>query len=560
MRIMKKFLCLLLTVLLLFSLSVPSLAAQITDMDITVTVNDDGSAVVSQVWKTAADNGTEFYMPFSTNGYLTLTDLSVRDTERVYETEDGWDTDRSFEEKAYRCGLLPTDSGYEICFGISRYGENTYTVTYTVHHMFNAYEDTDGTLFRFVNDKLNVTPTNVRLSMRLADGTPVTHDACGIWAFGYDGDIRFENGGIVAATASPIEEENHMTLMVELQKGVLHPDRTADGTFAAVKRRAFEDSDYGYDDGDDDGAGIIAVLCLLLFVVVLLTALTVSIVNRLRLKHFAKKFGYWRDPPCDNDLAAAAHLATLFRLCKEETFIGALMLRMVVDGELAVEKTVSVGAMGGEKTKKALRLVKEPQDDMFKQKLFSVLQHAAGSDGVLSEKELKTYCSKHEKPLRGLLDAAASEGHRYFTERHCFKKTDLHTKNEPRTLGGLTAEGRQKLGEVTGYRQYLRDFSLIAEREISEAPVWQEMLVYAMLFGVAGTVIEQLKKLCPAQLPAIEQYDSDLPFVIGCYHGMYASMRTRENEIATRNSGGGGSASFGGGGGFSGGGSGGGVR
>ena len=81
-----------------------------------------------------------------------------------------------------------------------------------------------------------------------------------------------------------------------------------------------------------------------------------------------------------------------------------------------------------------------------------------------------------------------------------------------------------------------------------------------MLFGVAGTVIEQLKKLCPAQLPAIEQYDSDLPFVIGCYHGMYASMRTRENEVAARNSGGGGSASFGGGGGFSGGGSGGGVR
>ena len=174
--------------------------------------------------------------------------------------------------------------------------------------------------------------------------------------------------------------------------------------------------------------------------------------------------------------------------CVAVVIIGALMLRMVVDGELAVEKTVSVGAMGGEKTKKALRLVKEPQDDMFKQKLFSVLQHAAGSDGVLSEKELKTYCSRHEKPLRRLLDAAASEGHRYFTERHCFKKTESHAKNEPHTLGGLTAEGKQKLGEVTGYRQYLRDFSLIAEREISEAPVWQEMLVYAMLFGVAGTV------------------------------------------------------------------------
>lgn len=552
---MKKLFCCLFTVLLLFSLCVPSLAAQISDMDITVTVNDDGSAVVSQVWQTDADEGTEFYMPFFTNGYLTLSDLSVRDTEREYAVADDWDPDRDFDEKAYRCGLLRTGNGYELCFGISRYGANTYTVTYTVHHMFNAYEGADGTLFRFVNDKLNVTPTTVHLSMRLADGTPLTHDTCGIWAFGYDGDIRFENGAVVAATASPIESENHMTLMVELDKGILHPDRTAEGTFDEVKRRAFEDSDYGYaDDEEDEGIGVFLVLCLVLSVGIALAALIVSIVNRLRLKRFAKAFGYWRDPPCDNDLPAAAHLATLFRLCGEEKLIGALMLRMVIDGELAVEKTVSVGAMGGEKTKNALRLVKEPQDDMFKEKLFAVLRVAAGGDGVLSENELKAYCRKDEKPLRALLDAAASEGHRYFTERHCFKKT------EPHTLGGLTAEGKQKLGEVMGYRQYMQDFSLIGERELSEAPVWQEMLIYATLFGVAGTVIEQLKRLYPAQLPVLEQYDRDLAFLIGCNHGMYTSLRARENEVAARNSGGGGSASFGGGGGFSGGGSGGGVR
>ena len=132
---MKKLLCCLFTVLLLFSLCVPSLAAQISDMDITVTVNDDGSAVVSQVCQTDADEGTEFYMPFFTNGYLTLSDLSVRDTVREYEVVDDWDPDRDFDEKAYRCGLLQTGNGYEICFGISQYGANTYTVTYTAPHV-----------------------------------------------------------------------------------------------------------------------------------------------------------------------------------------------------------------------------------------------------------------------------------------------------------------------------------------------------------------------------------------------------------------------------------------
>lgn len=96
---MKKLFCCLFTVLLLFSLCVPSLAAQISDMDITVTVNDDGSAVVSQVWQTDADEGTEFYMPFFTNGYLTLSDLSVRDTEREYAVADDWDPTATLTKK-----------------------------------------------------------------------------------------------------------------------------------------------------------------------------------------------------------------------------------------------------------------------------------------------------------------------------------------------------------------------------------------------------------------------------------------------------------------------------
>ena len=38
--------------------------------------------------------------------------------------------DWSFEEKARRCGIHDTDSGYEICFGISNYGQNRYAIEY----------------------------------------------------------------------------------------------------------------------------------------------------------------------------------------------------------------------------------------------------------------------------------------------------------------------------------------------------------------------------------------------------------------------------------------------
>jgi uncharacterized membrane protein len=86
-------------------------------------------------------------------------------------------------------------------------------------------------------------------------------------------------------------------------------------------------------------------------------------------------------------------------------------------------------------------------------------------------------------------------------------------------------------------------------------------MVWAVLLGVADKVIKELRHLYPAQADEWDMYDRRLIITHGYYHGMYSSMRAREQEIqAQRSSGSGGHASFGGGGGFSGGGCGGGGR
>jgi uncharacterized membrane protein len=48
-----------------------------------------------------------------------------------------------------------------------------------------------------------------------------------------------------------------------------------------------------------------------------------------------------------------------------------------------------------------------------------------------------------------------------------------------------------------GLKRYLTDFSLIAERGVKEMPIWRELLTYAMLFGIADQVAEQMKELYP---------------------------------------------------------------
>ena len=186
----KKVSGLILCFALLFALPFPAFAAnQVNTMDIQVVIYEDGSMYVTQVWEGDFDEGTESYIPMNAPETLTISQLTVSDQNGSYETVSDWNIDWSFEEKARKCGIHDTDSGYEICFGISRYGQNRYAIEYKLDNAVGGYSDRDGVNFRFVNDGMNTTPTDVKVEIRLADGTPITDETADIWGFGYDGQV-----------------------------------------------------------------------------------------------------------------------------------------------------------------------------------------------------------------------------------------------------------------------------------------------------------------------------------------------------------------------------------
>ena len=89
-------------------------------------LNKDGSMDVVQYWEGDFSEGTENYIPIRALSNIKIRNFTVSDEEWIYGTEDNWKVDASFEDKAYTCGVLPTDQGYELCFGISEYGHRVY--------------------------------------------------------------------------------------------------------------------------------------------------------------------------------------------------------------------------------------------------------------------------------------------------------------------------------------------------------------------------------------------------------------------------------------------------
>ncbi len=543
----------------LLALSLVPLSAaanNVSDMDISVTVNDDGSAEITQVWEGDFDSGTENYIPINT-GDIGISDLRVSDEDGEYQTADEWNIDASFDQKARKCGINPTDDGVELCFGISRYGHNVYRITYLVTDFIKSYTDYDGTNFMFVNPDMSTFPTDARINITLANGRPFNEENAAIWAFGYDGEVHFSNGAITAYTNTSLSGSEHMIVMFRLNKGIIQPTANEYTSFDDVKDTAFEGSDYGYDSYDDYEEAspletIIGFLILAGVLAIIIWIISLFVRRAKEIKKFCADAPYYRDTPNGGDIEMSYYLSQNFSITSEESLIiGALMLSMINKGCLEPLTTEKIGFFGKVKQSVDLRLVHEP-DTAAENRLYALLKASCGDDGILQEKELENYSYNHPEAIEAIMNGAKANGEIDFINKGGF------SGRAGNTIKSLSETGKDELAQVVGLKKYLEEFSLISEREIKETIIWQDYMVYAALFGIADRVMEQLKNLYPDRLPEFENYNRNIIIATGYCHSMHSSAQRAMQQ--QRTDGLGGSASFGGGGGFSGGGSGGGSR
>ena len=549
----------LICLMLLVALTIPANAAnKVGTIAVQAVINEDGSMQITQVWEGLFEEGTENYIPMNAPAYLTIHDLQVSDQNGTYQTVQNWNVKWRFEEKAQKCGINYTADGYEICFGISQYGSNRYTIVYTLDNAVGSYTDKDGVNFRFVNDQMNTTPTDVTVEIRLSDGTPITDANTEIWAFGYKGVVEFENGSIIARTDRPITAQNHVTVMLALDKGLITPVRQEPESFETVRKQAFEGSDYDEPLTFADVMGTVFTMASLIALFVAFAHIKKKWVKK-QMQAFINRFGYFRDIPNTGDANASYTLGKFFKICEEESILAYGIMRLIDLGCLSPISEQQVGFMGKTKESVTLQLkgCSHSRMNEFDEYLYTVLEAAAGADGILQEKELERFAGQNDKLLRNYIAKCDSSGRQYLSQKKCLKRWDI-----PAKLSYLTPAGEQELGELLGFKKYLEDFSLIAERSVKELPIWRELLSYAMLFGIADKVAEQLKALYPDISTEVATYSQGMHTAYSYQYLLYRNMLAAEQrrEQQKRSRGGGGFASFGGGGGSIGGGSRGGSR
>ncbi|MBR4524479.1 MAG: DUF2207 domain-containing protein [Bacteroidales bacterium] len=562
----KSLISLLLLIAAAFSLS----AQEIRNIDETVVLRKDGSARITQVWDVTVVSGTEFYLPFDNLGPMEIDDLTVSENgEEFFAEGDGWDTDRSREQKRGRCGIVRKHGGVELCWGQGDYGDHVWTVSYTVRGLVMRMGGYDGLYFSFVNPGLSAPPKHVKVMLINETGGPEwTTDNVKVWGFRSESEIYVEDGAVRAESLESFRSSSAMTVLVRFDQGLFEPAVTYEKDFEKVQKMAFEGSDFKtkmsfWDWIKTIFGGLLVLVCLCLspggmVVLGLLIWLVLLIMSAFGYK-YKKSFygkskitGWSRDIPLQGNLPAAYFslvegdmLGGLGGKDYSKNLIGAYFLRWVMNGVVQV--------LPDPKKQNRVNLSFEQEakfDEAVENDLYQMVREASGANLILEAGELEKWSKKSFKRISNLPDREKTRGRKWFEDKHYLIKGDK-----------CTPEGQEQARHLIEFKNFLEDFTLHQEKGAVEATLWQDYLVFAALFGIADKVAKQFEKLYPAQFTEFAQ-TTGLDNAM-FYHLMYIShdisasaMRNAMAEKAARSSSGGG-RSFGGGGHFSGGGGGG---
>ena len=554
-RIISTLLCALLLLTLMSQVALG--ANKVSDINVDVGIYEDGSAYITQTWNGNFTEGTEGYFPIENLGEMSLSEFLVSDASGPYTYMKEWNVGASFEEKAGKYGLVKTNNGYELCWGISEYGEKRYAIEYKINNFVGGYTDFDGFNFQFINSGMGALPTDVTVKITMQDGINLDANNAGIWAFGFDGQINFENGNVVAYTKKPLSSKtDSVIILLQLNKGLINPIRVVDKSFEAVKAEAFKGSDYDDKTGTGGSSSVmpeeefgpydlvIGFVIMALPVVVIIYFLARRGKRKKKILALYKNADYFREAPIARDLEAAFILARDFGQANDDgNLIGSAFLNLINAGCVEPMSEKTVGLFGKEKESISLRLDHPPQfTGVTTKMLYDVLVLASGSDQILQERELENYCKTNHTAIMGIFKAAKQDG------KNTLLQFDSYDPSKQAKPLGLSQHGENLLLNIMGFKKYLLEFSLIGERSISESIIWQDYLTFATLLGIADKVIEQFEKV----YPNATQYSENAHYYYLLSH-RYTKASYQAAQTA-RSSGSGGRSSFGGGGGGSGGG------
>ena len=542
-----------------------SFADDFNSIDMDISIDKDGIANVSETWNIDEDNKdyTERYKLIENLRGLKIEDFSLSANGKDFEKIESWDTDASFEEKSYKYGRIDRDDEVELCWGISSYTNNTYTLKYKINPLVVGLNDADMVFFQFVGSNFDPKPENVSIKINGYEKFP---EDTKMWGFGLVGEINNENGTIVLRSNGEVD---YTTIMLKFPKGYFNTSYKEDKSFKDYADKAVVDSKWEEKEGSVDTEPVP------LFVKVILAILPIAVLsgifagirgyklnfdenniindNRLKKAKSYKNEFESRIPYEGNieDLYFLLNRAYPYEV-SPENFIDAFILKWIYDKNINLT----------EDKHPKIEIISRPKNmGQVEEEFFDIVEESIeySKDGLVSEKNIAKYFRKNKEEVEDFYDNFIDSSKNALIENGYLKeisyqKQFLNTKKSGTELE-VTDKGINLYEHLIKFKNYLLDYENVEKRNPEEINTWDMFIIYAAIFGISEKVFAKFENTYP------EFYTRTYfaPYMIANSRSFSKKTSTSySNATGFSSAGGGGTTSFSGGGGSFGGGGGGG--
>lgn len=533
-------------IILLFPIMFIS-ATSISNIDMDIYVDKNGDAFIIETWNAYVNEGTEGYHPYFNVGAATITDLEVNMDGNNFITIDNWDINNSFNEKSNKAGIYYNGNEIDLCFGITNYGRHVYTIKYKINGFVSRTLDADMIYWTLFPYNFSASPDNVHV--KIYSDTNFSNNL-DVWGYGNHGGTTYVYDGYIEMnSAGKLSNSEYMTILVKFPKNTFNTTNITTNNFNYYYELA-EKGAIHYES--NDGTFIILIIILFVGSVILFIIASLSIKERYKYGSkgitIKKNVPFFRDIPCKKDLFRAYFIADKYGLIeKKENFLGSILLKWLKNGNVQTE-TIKKNSLF--KTKEISNIIFVNKNNLIQleQNLYDWMLEAS-QDGKLESKEFEKWCKKnYQKILKWFDDVIKYERDVLISEGTIVKENKKVLKLFKVINYNLPDSLMEEAEQLKGLRLYLKEFTVIDQRQPIEVKLWNEYLMFAQIFGIADKVAKQFEKLYPEITEEINGYGYNYNTI---YFMNYVSERSSKSveQAQSYSSGGGGSGSFGGGGG-----------
>lgn len=553
--------------LLIFSISKNVEANSISRIAMDIYVDNNGNATVNETWTCTTNTGTEVYHPYYNLGKSKIENLTVKENGKNYQTLSSWDTSGTLSEKAYKCGINKITNGVELCWGISSYSSHVYEVSYTISNFIAELKDSQMLYWTFIPHDFSNSIGSAYIKIHTDFNIP---DSVDVWGYGnYGGTAYVYDGYIEMQSDGRLATNEYMTMLVKFPSNTFNTSNSLNHDFNYYYEMAEEGSTKYNEEPvsliSKIISGIVKLFKFISFIIVAFVFIgAIAKTNASRL-HFGKEgkkmpldLPYYRDIPCNKDIFRAYYIGYNYGLLKNKTdLLGAIILKWIKDSVIRIEQKEGEGLF---KKENVIIYLNETTPDISitnetERRLFDML-YAASKDGILENKEFEKWCNKSYSRVLKWFDTILREQKNLLVQEGMIgieeKKSLKIFKNKIYTAAPALKEEAMQLA---GLKKFLKEYTLIKDREAIEVTLFEEYLIYAQMMGIAKQVAKDFKEVYPEVIEQSKFTSYDNIILINAYatHGI-STAKSAESRARSYSSGGGGFSSGGGGGGSFGGG------